>query len=134
MIREKVTLAFDPKKASRGIQEVFSYPLARTLWLATRGGHIQSQYFEVDCILYARAIERVKEEGSLTAQQLFRILSGVVPPGRRIIGTDELELAADLLPFVNGEKEITFTVDERNLTEEEAFRERLSSLGPGKPG
>ena len=134
MIPEVVTLAFDPE-TDEEIKEVFSNDLARTLWLAVRRSHLTDQYFNNNCLQYAKVIESFKKEGPLTAGLLLRILSGVAkPPGQGIIGSAELEFATELLPFVNGEKTINFTVSASKQTEEEAFQERIKGLGVGKPG
>lgn len=135
MILETVTLAFDPKTIEiQEIKDVFANDLARTIWLAVKSGHMTSQYFNNDCLHYAKVIENAKKKGPLTANMLFRILSGVAaPPGHGIIGGGELNFATDLLPFVDGQKTISFTVDIKKRTEEKTFQERISGLGLGKP-
>jgi len=130
MIPETVALAFDPKETkNEEVKEVFSDDLARTIWLATKCNHLTSGYFNNDCLTFAKVIKRLKKKGPLTADLLFNILSGVaMPPGHGIIGSSEREFATELLPFVNGEKIINFTVKDSQQTEEETFQERINRV------
>ncbi len=111
MIPETVTLPFDPEKTEE-VKAVFCNDLARTIWLAVRPGHIVSNYFNDDCLYYAKAIEDIKKERPITAKLLFYILSSGLGrgPDHVIIGSKEQDFAAELLPFVNGEKTINFTL------------------------
>jgi hypothetical protein len=134
MILENAVLGFDPETADKEIKEIFSDDLARTLWLAVISGHMTDPYFKKNCLAYAKIIKDIKKKGLLTAEQLFLILSGFAkPPGCGIIGSAEQRFAAELLPFINGEKTIKFTVNKKSQTKEEAFQERIRGLGPGKP-
>ncbi len=111
MILESVVLAFDPAVSTGTINEVFSDELARTLWLAVRQAHIVDQNFSESCLIYARRIKKLRNEGRLNAEQLFRILTGTaIVPGCGIIGSGEGVFAVELLPFVMGEKSIAFKV------------------------
>jgi hypothetical protein len=119
MIRENVTLTFDPEKSRKEIKEVFTNDLARLIWLAVRYGHVVDEHFSKDCLRCARAIERSKKAGKLTAEMLFRILSGFAgAPGQGIIGSSEKDFAAELLPFINGEKTISYEVKAMPKTQE----------------
>lgn len=112
MIKEKVELLFDPEKSSEEIKEVFADDLARLLWLGVKSSHIVDQHFEKHCLLYAKIIDKAKKKEPLTAQKLFWIISGMARyPGEGIIGTSEKAFAEELLPFVNGEKTITYTIN-----------------------
>ncbi len=112
MIKETVTLAFNPEKSSKEIKEVFANDLARTLWLGIRQGHLKDDLFEKHCLLYAKMIKRAKKDRRLTSEVLFIILSGMAGyPGEGIIGSKERDFAAELLPFVNGEKTIGYKVE-----------------------
>jgi hypothetical protein len=112
MIKEKVELLFDPEKADDDIKKVFADDLARLLWLSVRYGHLVDEHFNNDCLRCAKAIERSKKAGELTAEMLFRILSGYAgAPGQGIIGSSEKDFAAELLPFINGEKTISYKVN-----------------------
>jgi hypothetical protein len=135
MIPETVVLAFDPKKSeSKELREVFSDDLARTLWLAVKSGHLTDSNFNRNCLTYAKIIRDLKKKEPMTADLLFRILSGFAKgPGQNIIGSAEASFAAKLLPFINGEKTISFTVNLKRQSEEMAFQERASGLGPDKP-
>lgn len=136
MIPENVTLAFDPETEGEIIQKIFADKTARTLWTAIKPGHLTSQYFNEDCLVYAKEIERAKKKSPLTAKQLLNILSGVArPPGRGIIGPSELDFTEELLPFVRGERNIAFTINARRRTEEERLKDhfqKLEKLGLGR--
>lgn len=106
MIPEIVKLNFDPKTASREVQDVFSDDIARTIWLTVRSSHPTSQYFNTACLYYAKVIKEARKNSSLTAKQLLNILSGDA-----VIGKNELDFAIDLLPFINGEKAIKFEIN-----------------------
>ena len=111
MILESVVLAFDPAVSDGMIKEVFSDELARTLWLAIKQAHIVDQNFSESCLIYARRIEKLRSKGMLNAEQLFRILAGTaIVPGCGVIGSGEGVFAAELLPFIMGEKSIAFKV------------------------
>ena len=111
MIKQLVVLNFDPKTASQEFQKVFANDLTRTLWLAIKQSHLTDQYFCKSIIRYAVAINAAKEEGKLSAETLFRILSGFAsPPLSGVIGPSERSFAEELLPFVTGEKTITFEI------------------------
>jgi hypothetical protein len=136
MIPETVALGFDPEKTeNKDLKEVFSDDLAQTLWLAIKYSHLAGPSFTRNCIVCAKIIRYSKKKEPMTADLLFRILSGFAKgPGQNIIGPAEASFAAELLPFVNGEKTITFTVNIKSQTEEEAYQERTQTLGVGKPG
>lgn len=113
MIQEFAVLAFDPKKENYEIKMVFSDDLARALWLAIRPSHMTDQHFENGCLKCAEIIRRVMKSqiGSLTPDQLLSILS-LGERECKLIGTGELDFAAELLPIVTGEKKIEFEVRE----------------------
>lgn len=111
MILQSVTLQFDPKTADKETREIFADDMARLLWLAIRQGHLKNQYFNRLVLQYAKTIEKVREEGKLNAELLFRILSDFAkPPHMGVIGKSEQKFAEELLPFVMGEKSITYEV------------------------
>ncbi len=112
MIPETVTLLFNPEAASKEVQEVFANELARTLWLAIKPGHLTSGSFNEDCLRRAKIINGIKKKKeSLNAQGFLMILSGLAAgPGHMILGATELDFATELLPFVNGDKKISFKV------------------------
>lgn len=62
MIPETVILAFDPE-ITEEVKRVFSNDLARTIWLAVKRSHMTSQYFNNDCLHYAKVIEDFKKKG-----------------------------------------------------------------------
>lgn len=131
MIPEAVTLTFDPGQ-TREVKKVFSNNLARTLWLAIKPGHLTNQFFNDDCLHYAKTIEDIKKKKLLTAKLLLNILSGAgKPPGHAVIGKDELGFATELLPFINGDKTMNFTV-ELGGARKEVPELHLSGFNPGK--
>lgn len=112
MISESVTLSFNPETSSPEIQKVFTSELARILWLAIRQGHMVNKHFNSAVLKYAEIIESSKKKGELNAQTLFRILSSFAKqPTCAVIGPGEQLFAEELLPFINGEKTIAFTVN-----------------------
>jgi hypothetical protein len=131
MIQETVVLAFDPKKSQdEDLKKVFSDDMARTLWLGVKSGHLTDSNFNRNCLTYAKIIRDFKKKESMTADLLFRILSGFARgPGQNIIGGAEASFAAELLPFINGEKTIGFTVKVKTETDDEAYQERMQTLG-----
>lgn len=113
MISQSVQLAFDPETADQEIRKIFSNDLARTLWLAIKQCHVTSKNFNIVIPMYAKIIadEMAKENEVFCAGKLFKILSGFgKAPTRCVIGQDGQSFAAELLPFVKGEKVIAFEV------------------------
>lgn len=54
-------LTFDPTKTKKpGLRRVWRDPLARTIWLAVRAGHLIDQHFERQCLATAREIRRAR--------------------------------------------------------------------------
>lgn len=106
MISKKVKLNFNPETADTEIQEIFANDLARTLWLAIRQGHVVSQYFNKNILQCAVMIEDSRKREELNAEELFQIISGCI-----VIGPCEQKFAEELLPFITGEKEIIFIVN-----------------------
>lgn len=111
MILESVNLRFDPQNAGEVISEIFKDDLARALWLGIRQGHLIDQDFHRNILRYSQTIKREKSEGKLDSRRLFDILSGFAkPPACGVIGPNEQTFAEELLPFINGEKSIAFTI------------------------
>ncbi|EKE19049.1 MAG: hypothetical protein ACD_9C00156G0001 [uncultured bacterium] len=113
MISQIVSMAFDPEASSQEIREIFSDRLARTLWLGIKQCHVVSRNFNRAIPAYAKLIadEMAKEGEVFCAEKLFKILSGYGKnPICRVIGEDGRTFAAELLPFIKGEKEMTFKV------------------------
>lgn len=132
MIRETVPLLFDPKNESEEIQTVFADDLARTIWLAVKDGHVAGQYFNRNCLYYARVIADLKKTKQLTAEQLMRILSGwAMSPVDGIMGDHDLAFATELLPFINGEKTIKFEIRTEQPTKEEGQEMAMLHAHPG---
>jgi len=105
MIPEIVELKFNPETGGDEIQKVFGDDLARLLWLAIKVTHIVSQNFDADCLRCAKILREYKQKSPLTAKQLLHVL------GRSISASgSELAFATELLPFVNGEKNIGFKI------------------------
>jgi hypothetical protein len=115
MIKETVSLGFDPKTSNPEIQAVFADDLARTLWLAIKqSGFLASQYFCRNLLRCSEEIKRAKKKGPLDNFALFRILGGFGRgPTCGVIGPSDQVFAEELLPFVTGEKTISFVVKER---------------------
>lgn len=54
-------LTFDPTKTKEpGLRKVWADPLARTIWLAVRAGHLIDRHFEKRCLTAAREIRRAR--------------------------------------------------------------------------
>lgn len=110
MILDFVVLKFLPTIASDEIREVYFDDLAWTLWIAIKQGHITSQYFNQGCLRAAKEIRKeIRKTGTITARTLHFILSFDTP--RNLIGSDEMPFAEELLPFILGEKKISFETD-----------------------
>ena len=114
---DTLILKFDPSKSDDPmIQQVFADDLARTLWLGIKQGHLASQYFNKECLWAAKQIREAQDNFPLlplTAEGLFDILSNraTVYPG--LIGSGEREkaFAAELLPYVLGESQLTYRIE-----------------------
>lgn len=115
-IKENVTLTFDPAidspelddEQNKTLQEVFANRMARTIWLGIKQGHVVDQDFTQNCLNAANVIERVLQDGppNLRGMRLGRYLSNC-----NMLGSSETEFGKELLPFIDGEKEIEFTVE-----------------------
>lgn len=110
MISQTVNLLFDPEADSGEIKEIFSDDVARTLWLAVKQSHVAGKHFKSAILRYAALIKDLMEKGDLDARKLFYILSGSFAPDQAIIGSCEQAFAEELLPFIKGEKAITFKI------------------------
>jgi hypothetical protein len=107
MIRENVKLTFDPSCSKEKMQKIFFDNLTRTIWLAGKDGRITEDYFDDWVLFCAEEISRtIENQGKLTSERLFLILEG------KIIGSEEQEFAEALLPFVLGEKNISYEIIE----------------------
>lgn len=113
MIREHIKLSFDPEKSSiEEVREVFSNPLARLIWLAVKPGHLTSQYFDFNCLRSAKEVQKVLDSNeTLSGEKVFRILSPFgITPVEGIIGPTERDFADELVPFLTGEKTISYEI------------------------
>ncbi len=71
---EPIVLRFDPAVSDYPrIKEVFSNPVARTLWLMLKPGHLTDKRFEAYCLDRARAIS-FKEANRIDARQLYELI------------------------------------------------------------
>ena len=110
-IKELYTLSFDPNKAEPAIQRVFKDRIARTIWLAIKGQHLVSQYFNQDCVDIARWMrQRLKAKERMDGGVLFNMLSRV-----GVLGTEEQDFAERLIPYVSGEKKIAWIVASKEM-------------------
>ncbi|HBI17273.1 MAG TPA: hypothetical protein DDY52_03980 [Candidatus Moranbacteria bacterium] len=110
MILESVRLRFNPEESDPEIKAIFANDTARILWLGIRQGHIVDTNFKSAILSHAKLIEPIR--GGIDAEKLFHILSGCVNGSRyKVIGESEMKFAQELLPYIKGEKTITYTIE-----------------------
>ena len=106
MIREHVKLLFDPENAQPITQEVFADDMARTIWLAIKQGHLAGPRFGENVLKASKWVRKLVDEDRLTVEKLFDALTHEV----MLLGSSEQDFAEELLPFVLGEKSISYEV------------------------
>ncbi len=113
MLKEHLKLPFDPfdeevNAECPGMKEVFSDPIARTLWLGIRQHHLICQYFEKNCLRAANTFrDYLDKKKPINPIMIHLVLGG--NSESEILPADK-ELCDYLLPFLKGEKEFTFEI------------------------
>ena len=106
-ILERVTLAFDPAGMSAALRRVFEDDVARTVWLAVRPGHLVDDHFDENCLTVAKWVRTRKARGdALTVGWLNGALHSL-----GMVGTAERPFCELLLPFMRGERQISYEWD-----------------------
>lgn len=116
MIKEIVSLAFDPTKAGSGdVKDVFADDVARIIWLAVKQKHLTTPNFNRACLCISAEIKKMKNDGMIPLNEkvLFCMLTGKLASPTDILGQGEggLEFARELLLFIKGERTISFQVN-----------------------
>ncbi|MDX9913518.1 MAG: hypothetical protein RBS77_02980 [Candidatus Moranbacteria bacterium] len=111
MISESLILLFDPRKSDVVLKEIFADELTRTLWLGIKPGRSVRKDFDQVIFSHAKIIRAMIKSGPLDENVLHDILSGCHESSPRgVIAKGEINIVKELLPFINGEKRITFEI------------------------
>lgn len=102
-----VRLAFDPRESNERTRECFRNPIARTMWLLWRPGHLVSSDFADYCLEIARRIERQKPQ---TVEVLKRCISPSIGYYVDFSEFDVNEFCPEALPFFQGLKSVDYQV------------------------
>ena len=101
--KTEIPIAFDPATATDKVQEVFADPIARSLWLAIKIGHLVNQYFDDDCIAIAGWIHKQRDEGELERSEFIRRTASNMCNqliGVQILGRQEIEFGTALITYL----------------------------------
>lgn len=111
-IREHVKLGFNPATQTEddNLRKVFEDDIARILWLAWKPGHIVNQHFAAQVL--ARA-QRIRAMPPKTPDDLFALLYTFTGADSNFPRHDCRNFADVALPYLTGEKKITFEIVER---------------------
>lgn len=96
---EEVVLNFDPYYTDDVHIDIFNDPVARTLYLGIKQQHIVSTRFNQNCLDISRQVTIRPPDGRV-------LFAWLVDAG--MIGSSEREFSDELLPYVLGQKVITW--------------------------
>lgn len=108
-------LSFDPTKTvpeavDNDLALVFANDTARTIYLLWRRNHIIDQHFPRFCLEVAKRIKESKP-------RIPEGLADCFPRWCGLVLRDMVEFAEVLGPFLTGEREITYVIEERHKKE-----------------
>lgn len=97
-------LAFDPTKIKKpGLRKVWADPIARTIWMAVKAGHLTEQHFDKECLAAATAIRRARPTTVAGLKKVVRMHMRLNAPG-----PDEELFWKQFLPYVIGTKQFGY--------------------------
>lgn len=96
-------LTFDPTKTKASLRRVWADPLARTIWIAVKAGHITEQHFDKECLTVAREIRRARPTTVADLKKTMCRHMRMNAPGY-----DDLFFWEQFLPYVLGTKQFGY--------------------------
>lgn len=97
-------LRFDPTHIDGLLGRVWQDPLARTIWIAVKAGHLTEQHFDNECLAAARAIRRTRPTTVEELKEVMRMHMRRNAPGQHEVFWEQF------LPYVIGTKQIGYEV------------------------